>query len=1062
MRSKNAQSSHKGSGDIVNSFIIILAILVVMLVAVATFVGSVTKRERIIFDEVELMRAKNTFYLMNRSVGMTWFISTVQTIFKAENGIGEEYWYKTDPAIAKSVALPDSSMCNSGNPRICLPRNIDISNFLKGEMQNYLKIKGSDQSDVKSLDLNGVTAKIQSINIDKPENFWVSHDRITSIITQKLTAEFGNARAEGTTDNENVIFTQFRKMVTGGWLLVDFAIKFSEEAGQSGFDYPDSSLVINDDNSNYKYISQKTSIIRSKMNEISDWLKPDIFAVPSLKKIELSVPTGSERSALNPKSGLILYYELDSKMSEDFIEKPPLTSTCSPIQYSDIIDSAIKSKQWKFGCPPAGNCRISYTTDEIKAIVASIIQQESTWNPYVISHAGSIGLMQIHPPSHPDCGTAEQLKDPRTNIECGINYFYGLLDAFSDKGDKENVRNIALAAYNCGQGCVEDRITKANSDSWNNIKPFFSAETQNYVPAVVGCIGFYSSATEVSCPIGNPTISCGSYGSGHPYCEHCNTNKGYPVACNPDSMRAKAIDVIGTDGSDSYQVKLPRINGKDVNWNFRAEFPIPDDAGNSGAWGYGKVFTATADSSKYDITLIHLRSGEPSFGIGQTAGSGTVAGRLFDSLDSAGKGHVHIRIEKNGILVRNPEKELGLCSSGPGFTPSAPFASVAPTATALSKDIYYFYNESRNTFEKKPFSLNVKISDYIPVLDCSESNGNRYNWITEKDMLCYGNEIYACQDLAYPATTRDVNDMDNAHKKQRGDNLGVYQCVTKCDNPDPSQCLPMFCMEHVDGINPNQKYRQCCTNWEWGDGLVSVWKGKTETTDNNGNSVILADSRCNGNTFCAGDAVTDKTLGEVCDFRNAGVGSGKAQWCDGPFLRNCKKGSEWNACSSDPESYDALNAAYDRGTCKLDCDSTIAPLCDGSVPGAACASGAEICGSDCKAQRCGTDNWVDEYQCNSDIRQRKWIINKCDVGSHSGCWQDYEWRDIESCPRGGCSQSTSCAGSTKVTTTTCDAGCNNGGCATDSSESRSDCQYGCSGGECNSPPPPITGPLPAP
>jgi hypothetical protein len=102
-------------------------------------------------------------------------------------------------------------------------------------------------------------------------------------------------------------------------------------------------------------------------------------------------------------------------------------------------------------------------------IFASLIQQESGWRPDVISSAGAIGPAQLMP------GTAEELGvdpyDPAQNIEGGARYLAQQYERFGSWP-------LALAAYNAGPGAVT---------RYGGIPPF--AETQAYVPAVLGRVG---------------------------------------------------------------------------------------------------------------------------------------------------------------------------------------------------------------------------------------------------------------------------------------------------------------------------------------------------------------------------------------------------------------------------------------------------------------------------------------------------------------------------------------------------------------------------------------------
>jgi len=95
-----------------------------------------------------------------------------------------------------------------------------------------------------------------------------------------------------------------------------------------------------------------------------------------------------------------------------------------------------------------------------------LVQQESSWNPHAVSHAGAQGLAQLMP------GTAAKLgvdpKDPHQNLDGGARYLAMMYAKFGSW-------RLALAAYNAGPGAVEKH---------SGIPPF--PETRNYVKAILG------------------------------------------------------------------------------------------------------------------------------------------------------------------------------------------------------------------------------------------------------------------------------------------------------------------------------------------------------------------------------------------------------------------------------------------------------------------------------------------------------------------------------------------------------------------------------------------------
>jgi len=94
-------------------------------------------------------------------------------------------------------------------------------------------------------------------------------------------------------------------------------------------------------------------------------------------------------------------------------------------------------------------------------LVASLIYQESRFNPNVRSWAGAYGLMQVMP------GTGKRLgiditSSPSNNIRAGTLYISRLQSVFDTKIEDENERmKFILASYNAGPGHVLDAMRLA-------------------------------------------------------------------------------------------------------------------------------------------------------------------------------------------------------------------------------------------------------------------------------------------------------------------------------------------------------------------------------------------------------------------------------------------------------------------------------------------------------------------------------------------------------------------------------------------------------------------------
>jgi len=84
------------------------------------------------------------------------------------------------------------------------------------------------------------------------------------------------------------------------------------------------------------------------------------------------------------------------------------------------------------------------------ALIRSLIQHESTWEPDAVSHKGAIGLMQVMPANAKGCGlSVKELFEPQKNIMCGVKLYLGYL---KNAGGNPHT---AVQIYNGGTRCVD-------------------------------------------------------------------------------------------------------------------------------------------------------------------------------------------------------------------------------------------------------------------------------------------------------------------------------------------------------------------------------------------------------------------------------------------------------------------------------------------------------------------------------------------------------------------------------------------------------------------------------
>lgn len=97
---------------------------------------------------------------------------------------------------------------------------------------------------------------------------------------------------------------------------------------------------------------------------------------------------------------------------------------------------------------------ITYRIDPI--LILAVIREESSFDPYALSHKGACGLMQLLPDVASEIAQevgvrmtiAESVFDPYINVKLGVNYLASLIKQFGDI-------TLALEAYYLGPGAVQ-------------------------------------------------------------------------------------------------------------------------------------------------------------------------------------------------------------------------------------------------------------------------------------------------------------------------------------------------------------------------------------------------------------------------------------------------------------------------------------------------------------------------------------------------------------------------------------------------------------------------------
>lgn len=108
---------------------------------------------------------------------------------------------------------------------------------------------------------------------------------------------------------------------------------------------------------------------------------------------------------------------------------------------------------------------------------------ESALNPRAGSWAGASGLWQFMPSTGAQYGLRKNqyvntFHDPVANADAGARYLRDLYKMYKDW-------NLAISAYNCGPGNLNQAIRKAGSTDYWKLRRYLPKETQAYVPSFI-------------------------------------------------------------------------------------------------------------------------------------------------------------------------------------------------------------------------------------------------------------------------------------------------------------------------------------------------------------------------------------------------------------------------------------------------------------------------------------------------------------------------------------------------------------------------------------------------
>jgi membrane-bound lytic murein transglycosylase F len=178
-----------------------------------------------------------------------------------------------------------------------------------------------------------------------------------------------------------------------------------------------------------------------------------------------------KNSSSEPHSGQTAFFRLEGNMEHGRLAEVENFSSVNYFRY-DTVENIFKTN---YGSPDERiispwDYKIKSISDSLKwdwRLLASLIYQESRFDPNVRSWAGACGLMQVMPETGKNFGI-DIMVSPENNLKAGMLYINYLQDFFNKKIQDSTERlKFILAAYNAGAGNIMDAMKLAEKNGKN-------------------------------------------------------------------------------------------------------------------------------------------------------------------------------------------------------------------------------------------------------------------------------------------------------------------------------------------------------------------------------------------------------------------------------------------------------------------------------------------------------------------------------------------------------------------------------------------------------------------
>ncbi len=235
---------------------------------------------------------------------------------------------------------------------------------------------------------------------------------------------------------------------------------------------------------------------------------------------------------------------------------------------------------------------------------------ESGFSPRAVSHAAAVGMWQFVASAARDYKLglspyADDRMDPEKSTRAAARYFRNLYQMFGDW-------NLALAAYNCGPGCVDRAIQRTGYADYWKLREMHALprDTEQYVPVILAFIVMAKNPSVYGLdtlkfdePLEYDTYDVSS----NTHLELIAAACDKPVADLRD-MNPALLKPIAPSG---YQVRVPKGS---LNRVVAAVSSVPED--KRAAWKFHRVEqgeTVASIAKKYRVQTASLTAANASF-----------------------------------------------------------------------------------------------------------------------------------------------------------------------------------------------------------------------------------------------------------------------------------------------------------------------------------------------------------------------------------------------------------------------------------------------------------------